>query len=312
MGPPREGLVLARFPTALYLSVGRHHEIVPVVASDALLLPTATRLSAPASDVDWGVEPGDPVSVGGSGIRLPGWRVRAVREWRPARVHAIPTLAHPRLLSVLADSLATQVLPPVLVDQASAVCRAARRGGSAEVRRLTGRLVGAGPGLTPSGDDVLCGVLLALAGVGDPAPLALLGATVQELWARTTWLSASLLDCARRGYAVPSVVTLVRCTLSGDLAGARAALGPTLAIGHWSGPDLVAGLAGSLNVLAGANRIVAPMSLSGEAAWRVRPARTKAPDTGAAGESSQPSTRTAFRVPEPSGGPTRLVAGGRR
>ncbi len=249
-GPSRPGLVLASFPTALYLSVGEHHEVLPVVASDALMLPTAARLSAPGRDLVWGVDPGDKVTVGRSGIRLPGWRVRLVREWRPARVGAVPRLAEPDLLAAVADILSCHVSTPDLVDQATDVFRAARSGDEAEVRRGAGQLLGAGQGLTPSGDDVLCAVLLVLNGVGDPGPVALLGKAVQDRWTRTTSLSASLLDAARRGYAVPEVAALVECALRGDLAGAREALTSTLAIGHSSGRDLVAGLAGSLRVLA--------------------------------------------------------------
>ena len=249
-GPSRPGLVLASFPTALYLSVGEHHEVLPVVASDALMLPTAARLSAPGRDLVWGVDPGDTVTVGRSGIRLPGWRVRLVREWRPARVRAVPRLAGPDLLAAVADTMSCHASTPDLVDQATAVCRAARCGDQAEVRRGAGQLLGAGLGLTPSGDDVLCAVLLVLNGVGDPGPVALLGKVVQDRWTCTTSLSASLLDAARRGYAVPEVAALVDCALRGDHAGAREALTSTLAIGHSSGRDLVAGLAGSLRVFA--------------------------------------------------------------
>jgi len=256
-GPRRQALVLARFPSALYLSVGAHHEVLPVVTSDALMLPTAVRLSAAARELEWGVhelewgvQPGDTVTVGRSEIRLPALHVRVVREWRPARVRAVPNLAQPGLLSELADTLACHVGAPELMDGASAVFRAARSGDDAEVRRGTGHLLGAGLGLTPSGDDVLCAVLLVMCGVGDPAPIALLGAAVQERWSATTSLSASLLGAARQGYAVPEVAALVECALRGDLAGAREALTSTLAIGHSSGQDLVAGLAGSLRVLA--------------------------------------------------------------
>ena len=255
-GPSRRGLVLASFPTSLYLSVGMHHEVVPVVAADALMLPTAVRLSAPGRDLGWGVEPGDTVTIGRSEIQLPGWRIRLVREWRPARVGAVPRLADPRLLSELADAFSCHASSPELVDKASTVCRAALRGDDVEVRRGTRQLLGAGQGLTPSGDDILCAVLLVLRGVGDRAPIACLGATVQDQWTRTTSLSASLLDAARRGYAVPDLAALVECTLRGDLAGARAALRATLAIGHWSGADLVAGLAGCLHALADAHSLI--------------------------------------------------------
>jgi Protein of unknown function (DUF2877) len=267
-GPWQRGLVLARFPTALYLAVGAHQQVLPVLASDALMLPTAVRLSAVGSKLSWGVEPGDTVAIGRSEIRLPGWRIRLVREWRPARVRALQNVAEPERLSALADMLSCHVRTPGLMDQATAVCRAARSGDDAEVRRGTRQMLGAGQGLTPSGDDVLCAVLLVLCGVGDPAPIALLGATVQDRWTATTSLSASLLDAARRGYSVPDVAALVDCALRGDLAGAREALPSTLAIGHSSGADLVAGLAGSLRALADSPSRI---RLSSKA---IRPART--------------------------------------
>jgi hypothetical protein len=249
-GPSQQALVLASFPTALYLLVGQHHEVLPILASDALMLPSGTRLSGPGRDMVWDVEPGDIVTIGRSGIRLPGWRIRLVREWRPARVRAVPTLAAPGSLSEVVDLLSRRASTAELVDQASAVCRAARRGEDAEVRRGVRHLLGAGQGLTPSGDDVLCAVLLVLGGIGDPAPIALLGAAVADGWTRTTSLSASLLDAARGGYALPEVASLVEGALTGNLLDVREALTRVLAIGHWSGADLVAGVAGSLRVLA--------------------------------------------------------------
>jgi len=243
-------LVLASLPGALYLSAGRHHEVLPVLASDALILPTGTRLRAGGRDIVWGVGPGDPVTVGDGGIALPGWRIRLVREWRPARVHVVSGLAEPALLSELADSLSCHASATGLVEQASTVCRAARRGDDAGVSHGVRHLLGAGEGLTPSGDDVLCAVLLVLGGLGDAAAITILGEAVQEHWAHTTSLSASLLDAARSGYAVPQVAALVGSSLGGNLAGASESLTSTLAIGHSSGRDLVAGVAGCLFELA--------------------------------------------------------------
>ena len=249
-GPTRQAQVLASFPTVLYLSAGEHHHILPVLASDALMLPTGTRLSAPGRDIVWGVVAGDSVAVGEAAITLPGWRIRLVREWRPARVRVVSGLAEPGLLSELADSLSRHANAPELVDQASAVFRAARRGEEAGLRRGVRELLGAGQGLTPSGDDVLCALLLVLGGLGDVEPIALLGAAVTDQWSRTTSLSASLLNAARSGYAVPQVVALVRSSLGGNLTGVSESLTSTLAIGHSSGRDLVAGVAGCLLELA--------------------------------------------------------------
>ena len=267
-GPMRQGRVLASFPTAVYLSVGEHHEVLPLVASDALMLPTAVRVSARGSNLDWGVEPGDMVTLGRSVIRLPGWQVRLVREWRPARVLASPMLPAPRALSEVADLLSAHVRTPELEQQAAAVCRAARSADDDGVRRGTRRLLGAGQGLTPSGDDVLCAVLLVLNGLGDPTPIALLGNAVQDRWTSTTSLSASLLDAARRGYGVPELVTLVETALRGDVTATLEALTSVLDIGHSSGRDLVAGLVGSLRVIAAAPSRVRLPSMA------VRPART--------------------------------------
>src|SRR6476661_9813621 len=77
--PSRPARVLAAFPTALYLQLDRHELVLPVLAEDALRLPTGLRLALPAREIDWGVEPGSHVSVGGGRVRLPRRDVVAVR-----------------------------------------------------------------------------------------------------------------------------------------------------------------------------------------------------------------------------------------
>jgi hypothetical protein len=126
-------------------------------------------------------------------------------------------------------------------------------------------VVGAGPGLTPSGDDLLCGVLLALRLAGRVDDLALLWAAVSPLLAATTSLSAALLAEAAEGYAAPPVVRLASALAEevpavgdtsavGDTPGAdrppvEALVAEVLAIGHSSGAELLAGLAGTLEAV---------------------------------------------------------------
>jgi hypothetical protein len=113
--------------------------------------------------------------------------------------------------------------------------------------------VGAGSGLTPSGDDALCGVLLALRAVGGgaaDAAAASVADAVRGAARGTTSLSASLLGAAAQGYAVPEVVRLVSAAVGGDPSETSRALPAVLAIGHTSGADLVAGLAGAVDALA--------------------------------------------------------------
>ena len=59
--PPRPARVLAAFPTALYLQLDRHELVLPVLAEDALRLPTGLRLALAAREIAWGVEPGSHV-----------------------------------------------------------------------------------------------------------------------------------------------------------------------------------------------------------------------------------------------------------
>ena len=91
-------------------------------------------------------------------------------------------------------------------------------------------LVGRGDGLTPYGDDVLCGWLAVTRGAGIETPGV--DAHVRALAATTTLLSATLLECAMAGEVVP------------EFAAWLAGTGPLEAverIGHSSGRGLVEG-----------------------------------------------------------------------
>lgn len=104
-------------------------------------------------------------------------------------------------------------------------------------------LVGLGVGLTPSGDDVLSGILVATCLPGAAlAPLRLtIAAAVQDALALTVPISASFLTDGIRGRAHSRVLDLLHALAGhGDLHAAHAAV---LEIGHRSGLDLSAGLA---------------------------------------------------------------------
>lgn len=217
-GAVRAARVLGCFPTAAYLAVGPGHaDVLPLLCSDALLLPTGMRVVCRSAGLDWQVQPGDVVAVGAGVVELPGVTIRAVREWRPARV---------------GTRAAATGAPP-----------------TAAVRRLVAPLLGAGPGLTPSGDDVLCGALLALRAAGAHRAHSTLAGAILDQLPRTTSLSASLLHAAADGYAVACVCALVTATVAGDDAAVRAALPDVLAVGHTSGPALVSGIETAIGLL---------------------------------------------------------------
>jgi hypothetical protein len=97
-------------------------------------------------------------------------------------------------------------------------------------------LVGAGDGLTPYGDDVLCGWLAVHRAAARPTDDV--DAAVRERLHRTTSLSAALLDCAMHGEVIPEFATYVAALGTADEAAATAVL---RAVGHTSGAGLLEG-----------------------------------------------------------------------
>jgi hypothetical protein len=98
-------------------------------------------------------------------------------------------------------------------------------------------LVGCGDGLTPLGDDVICGWLAAHRGAGVATPEV--DAAVRRLLHRTTTFSASLLACALAGEVADPVATYLRRLGTAHADAARAQLE---AFGHTSGRGLAHGI----------------------------------------------------------------------
>jgi hypothetical protein len=102
-------------------------------------------------------------------------------------------------------------------------------------------LVGRGPGLTPDGDDVLAGLLVAAAAVGD-ARLAAWRATTRSALAarRTTAVSVGMLHAALDGWATPPLADALRALCGPD--DPSTAVDALLAVGHSSGRALLDGV----------------------------------------------------------------------
>jgi hypothetical protein len=201
--PGERWRVLGAFPAAVYLG-GPGRAVLPVVAADGLLLPNAWRLPAVSADLAWGVAPGESVPVGVDGaLRIGPHRVRAVRSWHPRPVR-----------------------------------RTARAHREWDAAAWVVERIGLGDGLTPEGDDEVCGALLVAHSVGDRR----LASAVEPLLARTTDLSAALLRCAGEGLAVPQLTAFADALIGGDHALAARLRPAVLSVGHSSGPALVRGV----------------------------------------------------------------------
>lgn len=110
-------------------------------------------------------------------------------------------------------------------------------------------LVGRGDGLTPYGDDVLCGWLAAHRAAGLATPE--LDEAVRTLSHTTTLLSATLLDCAMHGEVIPEFAAWL-AALGTPVEDDRAAA--LARVGHTSGRGL---LEGATRAMAGWEKVAA-------------------------------------------------------
>ena len=102
-------------------------------------------------------------------------------------------------------------------------------------------LIGLGPGLTPSGDDLLGALIVTLQAIGRHTFANDLAESITPAFDQTTPISAAYLRAAIAGQASARVHAALNACISGnDLPAACAAL---TAIGHTSGWDALAGMA---------------------------------------------------------------------
>jgi len=249
--PPTSARVVGVMRAAVYLCLeedgspvrrpeadAHSRRVIPLLTDSAVLLPSGIRvgsLSWPSS-----LTVGDDVRVGENRVLLAGLDLRVVRTWRPPRVRVGAPRPMPDLIGRV---------DPGLRQAAATLVKTAMSG--ADPGALVRALVGQGQGLTPTGDDLLCGVLLALRAAASAESWAdPLRAQIAGRWAATTSLSAMLLRDAADGYAVPAVARLVDHLFGG--ATERASFGlvaQVLGIGHTSGADLLAGVLGTGDAL---------------------------------------------------------------
>jgi hypothetical protein len=246
MRTPRPAECLGVSAGALYL-LTRSGAVLAVVTHDAVRLPCAVVLTTTSAerpltstfDRDFG-----QFTVGSGHIACTLRRaandpraptvIGVARAWRTPRV-SVSDRPHPKDVSELRARVDEHDLG---VDRTAVAALAVANDASSQVCAGM-RLLGRGPGLTPSGDDVLAGFLIGrVAWGGSMAGVRRIVETVAPN--RTTALSAQLLRHAIRGECCPQVAAVVN-----RLGHRRPSDGTTddlLALGHTSGPALAWGL----------------------------------------------------------------------
>ncbi len=222
-GPPLRLAEAARTRVSVHYETGvAGLPVLCVCTPEAVLLPNAVVLST--------LPDRGAVAVGAGTMDSDDTTWRVTRWWSPPRPSGLAPPSHPG---------------PVLEW-----FRAVRVSGGPAVRPtyhglVPAELVGAGPGLTPSGDDVLAGALVAAHATADPRLPHWRRATRLALVHRaTTVVSRGLLQHALDGYATPELADAVVALCRGE--DPAVALDRLRGVGHTSGSALLAGALYSL------------------------------------------------------------------
>lgn len=263
---PRKGTVLATFRRSCYLDF--EDRILALVASELgngplnIVLEVAPAHSFQVIPVGEHVISTAELITIGTSLRISSARalpwVPAITPWalRPGALSANLDLCHNLLVREAPVGSFAHALPtaPVtrrncieetLYRQASVAMNTLARGlydgDLATLAHGTRQLAGLGLGLTPSGDDILVGVLMALT-VSSPPNAGQLRATVLAAAAgRNPRISAAYLDAAAKGEANEAWHRLLDILPSGDSAVVSSAARTVMSMGETSGADMLAG-----------------------------------------------------------------------
>jgi len=271
LGQPRQLAVLAAFPSAIYLTTG-DGVVVALVGTNAVRLPCAVVLGSELPDLLQvaAQHTTHGASVGTGGVAVGQLRVEVARWWLPMPPAPPPdSTVLSRGLAALSARLSVQQhrLLRVVADGLRRLEAAVRTRDNRIAADATLNLLGLGPGLTPSGDDVLAGLLVGLhhldwsRGVDSARSTSRLQTPISvvrdaiatrvlvDAPTRTSTLSAALLGHAARGEAAGEVTAVLN-----SLCGRRPlspALMRLLAVGHTSGYDMACGILAAGRVLLG-------------------------------------------------------------
>jgi len=254
--------VLAAYTHSCYIE-SQHGRLIAVLAEPLGRSPFAITVAGTPPLAS--LRAGDPVTVQDQELRLGPLRVDLLGAlpWDPA----LPPLVGPadEGMSVVveqlrreapADGLARVLDEPAptgespLVEHGRAALARLRMGlvagDAAAVSAASVSLAGVGPGLTPSGDDVLAGLLLGLrlwSAAAGPLGFRIVASLIVGAAApRTGRISRAHLWAARQGHAAQAWHDLVRALPLDPVAAAHAAA-RIRQTGETSGADMLAGFA---------------------------------------------------------------------
>lgn len=274
-----DGRLEALFERCIYVSFGRGWVCL---GADTLPMGPMNARTAVTGKMVWqsfGLRVGDAVSSRQGVIRLAPhlafslghatiWDPPPVPDWTPTSLQAGLAALDRLGVDPDADGLGAYAGAERQVSPANRTATAARRPiaqlavllrrrfandppGLADVNEPVTALLGLGPGLTPSGDDFLGGMMIALRALGADDMQTQLFAVINRLApGRTNPVSIAHLRAAGTGAGHQSLHDTLHALLIGDAKALPGNLAAMDRIGHSSGRDALAGLCVTLRAVA--------------------------------------------------------------
>jgi hypothetical protein len=245
----RVGTVLATFARSAYLDLDG--SIVALVAEELLNGPLNVVLAAGTDPPFDRLTAGSAVTASAEAIHIEGWPSIAIgnaARWDP-HITAWTAAQMARVimhLAILTEAVTAETAMDHLAYPRMQAALAALRSGLGTrsptvVAAAAGDLAGLGGGLTPSGDDVLVGGLVALAALPDRRTDGLRDIIRDAAAGRTTRISEAYLQAAARGEASEAWQRLL-AALAGHLPDdVRGTAQKVRAFGETSGADVLTG-----------------------------------------------------------------------
>lgn len=240
-----QATVLHSGPDAVYLQLGQ--DVLAVLSRHAIHVPCGLRTTLETTDHLTPElrhpAPGTQVPVDGQRLHFTGADVhigRTVSHATPAVDPADTSDMAPRLRAAL-----TPLSERIRGELPDSHLRAL---GSCDPHAPDG-LLGRGSGLTPLGDDVLCGWLATMVAASHPGAQGVADQVLTLADQRTTALSATLLGRAVHGQVIPQFAHLINALTHGS-GTPESAVQDLARVGHTSGLGMALGLSLALDHLA--------------------------------------------------------------
>ena len=229
-GPVRQACVVHTHRHALYLDL--EGAAVAILGARAIQLPIGVRTLMPELPA---VEVGAVGEIQDGVVSVGGLRVlvtNIVDTTVPVLSPEATAWGHDHLVPLVGDRVG-DFAAQLPADALAAL-------GKGDPAAVTG-LLGAGPGLSPLGDDILAGFLATAVAIRHPCLPGVRSEVALNAFERTTLVAASLLACAARGEAVPEFRSFVSGISAHNADVVSQSLDLMLEVGGHSGAGLVIG-----------------------------------------------------------------------